>query len=193
MPSVVLAVWRLQQAHVVSNPENIACVKNAVCEDRCQNVHSLFGVYRPQLPAWNRIGSGILQHGFPLGPTSSDRHTLGSLLVNVTRTFCSGTMLRASSSVDAGNSMRYSWWGVVLTTHFLLVQGCKWVGAISLPTICACTEWLLPLPCQRWCISVADGIGHDLAFSGDTPLHPTHRNSSHNFVLVTWFWLWSSI
>jgi hypothetical protein len=33
-------------------------------------------------------------------------------------------------------------------------------------------------------VSVVDGVGHDLAFNGDTPLHPTYRNSSHNLVLV---------
>jgi len=37
-----------------------------------------------------------------------------------------------------GNSMGYSCWGVVLTTHFLLVPGCKWVGAIAvLPFVLA--------------------------------------------------------
>lgn len=44
-------------------------------------------VYQPQLPPCSHIGSGILQHGFPLGPTSSDTYTVGSLLVNVTGTF----------------------------------------------------------------------------------------------------------
>ena len=33
-------------------------------------------------------------------------------------------------------------------------------------------------------VSVVDGGGHDLAFDEDTPLHPTHRNSSHTLVLV---------
>jgi hypothetical protein len=28
--------------------------------------------------------------------------------------------------------------GVVLTTHHLLVPGCKWVGVILLSTLCAC-------------------------------------------------------
>ena len=102
-------------------------------------------------------------------------------------------MLRASSTVCNGNSMGYSCWGVVLTTHFLLVPGCKWVGALSLPTVCAGMGWPLSLLCQRWCISVADGVGHDLTCIGDPPLHPTHRNSSHNLVLVRWCWLWSLI
>ena len=43
--------------------------------------------YQHQQSACNHIGSWILQHGFPLGPMSSERHTLGSLLVNVTGTF----------------------------------------------------------------------------------------------------------
>jgi hypothetical protein len=58
-----------------------------VCDDMSECSFPVYGnVYQHQLPACNHIVSWILQHGFPLGPTPSDRHTLGSLLVNVTGT-----------------------------------------------------------------------------------------------------------
>lgn len=34
-------------------------------------------------------------------------------------------------------------------------------------------------------------MGNWQAYSGDTPLHPTQRNSSHKHPLVKWCWLWS--
>lgn len=62
-------------------------MKNALCKDRCQNVHSLSELYTSISNLHATFGSWILQRGFPLGPTSPDRHTVGSLLVNVTGTF----------------------------------------------------------------------------------------------------------
>jgi hypothetical protein len=43
--------------------------------------------YKHQHYVCNRMGSWILQHAFPVGPISTYRPVLGSLLVNVTGKF----------------------------------------------------------------------------------------------------------